>query len=316
MLRIGVADTGLEVTELCHGTLILGRLQADLSPEDGARAIRRSWELGVNFYDTAKGYRTYPHLALGLAGSARHEAVIASKSHARTHADMRADVEECLRELGLERVSVFHLHLVPSREELAARRGALECLLEMKQAGLIGAVGASTHTIAGVRTINAEPAIDVLFPVLNQRGLGIIDGDLAGMLPALEESARLGKFVYAMKPLAGGHLHKDVEQSLAYLRTLPACHAVAVGMKSEAEVDMNVAIFEERRVTDEMRRRVAGVERRLKIYDWCTGCGLCVEECDQQALRLVEGKAVADNDKCILCGYCAAVCPDYVIRVV
>jgi predicted aldo/keto reductase-like oxidoreductase len=294
----------------------MGVVQANLDPHEGARAIRRSFELGVNFYDTAKGYRTYPHLALGLQGIAREQVVIASKSHARTYADMKADVEECLRELSLERVDIFHLHLVPSAEELNARRGALDCLLELKERGLVGVIGASTHTIQGVWAINAESAIEVVFPVLNRRGLGIIDGTLEGMLEALEESKQRGKFVYAMKPLGGGHLYQEVEQSIAYLRELPQCDAVAIGMKDISEVEMNVAIFEGRLVTEEMRQRVHAVERRLKIYDACTGCGLCLDECDQEALILVDGKAVVEDSKCILCGYCAAACPDYVIRVV
>jgi len=270
----------------------------------------------VNFYDTAKSYGTYPHLALGLQGIARDRVVIASKSQARTYAEMKGDVEECLRALSLDRVGIFHLHLVPSAEDLEARRGALDCLLEFRDRGLIGAVGASTHTIAGVLALNQEPAIDVLFPVLNQRGLGIIDGDLESMLAALRESRRRGKFVYAMKPLGGGHLYQEVEQSLAYLRELPLCDAVAIGMKDESEVEMNVAIFEGRTVTEEMRRRVHAVQRRLKVYDFCTGCGLCLEECDQRALTIVDGKATVDQSRCILCGYCAAVCPIYVIRVV
>ncbi len=304
------------MSELCYGTLILGSLQANLTPEEGARPIRRSFELGVNFYDTAKGYRTYQHLALGLQGVARDRVVIASKSHARTYAEMKVDVEECLRELSLERVGIFHIHLIPSEEALAARRGALDCLLEFRDRGLIGAIGASTHTIAGVRALNGEPAIEVVFPVLNWRGLGIIDGTLEGMLEALSESKRQGKFVYAMKPLGGGHLYQEVEQSLAYLRQLPLCDAVAIGMKDESEVEMNVAIFEGRAITEKVQQQVHAVERRLKVYDLCTGCGLCLEECDQEALSLVDGKVVVDESRCILCGYCAAVCPDYVIRVV
>ena len=66
MRKLAVADTGITVSELCHGTLVLGHLQANLTPEEGARAIAASLEAGVNFYDTAKGYRTYPHLALEI----------------------------------------------------------------------------------------------------------------------------------------------------------------------------------------------------------------------------------------------------------
>ena len=124
------------------------------------------------------------------------------------------------------------------------------------------------------------------------------------------------RFVYAMKPLGGGHLYQEVEQSIAYLRELPLCDAIAIGMKDEAEVEMNVAIFEDQAVTEEMRKKVHAVKRHLIVYDFCTGCGLCLEECDQDALTIVDDKAVVDDAKCILCGYCAVVCPLYVLRVV
>jgi predicted aldo/keto reductase-like oxidoreductase len=314
--KVNIGTTGISVTELCHGTLIIGNLQANMSPEEGGAAIRKSYEMGVNFYDTAQGYGTYPHLAAGLKGISRDKIVIASKSHSRSYEETKKAVDECLRELSLERVDIFHLHLVPSADDLKSRQGALECLVDYKNRGLVGAIGASTHTVAGVRVINAEPVFDVVFPVLNQHGLGIIDGNLEDMLAALEESKQKGKFVYAMKPLGGGHLHEKVVESLNYLRELPVCDAVACGMKDAAEVEMNVAIFNDREVPEDVKRRVHSVSRRLIVYDRCIGCGLCVEECDQGAITIVDDKAVVDNSKCIICGYCAAVCPEYVIRVV
>ncbi len=314
--KLAVANTGITVSELCHGTLILGHLQANLTPEEGARAIAASLAAGVNFYDTAKGYRTYPHLVLGLKGVPEAQTVIASKSHASSYSEMRKDVEECLGELSRSCIDIFHLHLVASEEALRARQGALDCLVECLQAGMIRAVAASTHTVAGVEALNREPAIEVIFPVLNQHGLGIIDGTLDEMLECLRESKRRGKFVYAMKPLGGGHLSNEVEEALNYLRELDVCDAVAVGMKDEAEVEMNVAVFEDRPVPDEIRQRVAGVARRLVVYDRCNLCGLCIDECDQGALTLGETRAEVDNSRCIFCGYCAAVCPEYVIRVV
>ncbi|MEE8386299.1 MAG: aldo/keto reductase [Dehalococcoidia bacterium] len=316
MRKLAIGNTGITVSELCHGTLILGHLQADLTPEEGARAIAASLEAGVNFYDTAQGYRTYPHLALGLKGVPETRTVIAGKSHASSYRQMRADVEECLRELSRSYIDIFHLHLVASQEALRARQGALDCLVEMRQSGVIRAVAASTHTVAGVRALNREAAIEVIFPVLNQHGLGIIDGTLDEMLDSLGESKQRGKFVYAMKPLGGGHLANEVEEALNYLRELDVCDAVAVGMKDEAEVEMNVAVFEDRPVPDEIRQRVAGVARRLVIYDRCNLCGLCIDECDQGALRLGETRAEVDDARCIFCGYCAAVCSEYVIRVV
>ena len=316
MRMVNIGTTGISVTELCHGTLVLGPLQANLTAEEGAKAIRKSFEMGVNFYDTAKGYQTYPHLALGLQGIDRKQVVISSKSHCRSYDEMKADVEECLEKLSLEQVGIFHLHQINSRDDLKNRKGALDCLVEYKNRGLVGAIGASVHTIPGLQAINEEPAIDVVFPVLNRKGLGIIDGNLEDMLATLDESKRLGKFVYSMKPLGGGHLDQEVEEAFKFLRELPSCDAVAVGMKDEAEIEMNVAIFNDQTLTEDLRKRVHTVARRLTVYDRCTVCGLCIDACDQNALRLGDDKAVVDDSKCILCGYCAAACPEYVIRVV
>ena len=316
MKKINIGSTGLTVTELCHGTLIMGQLQADMSPEEGAKAIRKSFAMGVNFYDTAQGYKTYAHLALGLKDIDRSKVVIASKSHARSYEEMKIAVEDCLKALDLKEIGIFHLHQIQSPEDLKSRKGALDCLIDFKKKGIVRSIGASLHTIAGMNAVNNDPNIDVVFTVLNLRGLGIIDGDLDDMLKVLEDSKTKGKFVYAMKPLGGGHLYKEVEEAFKFLRDLPTCDAIACGMKDEAEVEMNVGIFNNLRVSEEVRQRVHTVARRLVVYDRCVSCGLCVTECDQGALSMGEKKAIVDDSKCILCGYCAAVCPEYVIRVV
>jgi aryl-alcohol dehydrogenase-like predicted oxidoreductase len=294
----------------------MGPIQANMTPEESAPIIRKSFDMGINFYDTAKGYQTYRHLALGLQGIPRDRVVIASKSHSRSYDEMKADVEECLQELSLENVGIFQLHQVSSLDDLNGRREALNCLIDLKKSGLVGAIGASTHTIAGVQALNREPKIDVLFPVLNKRGLGIIDGRLEQMLKVLGQSKDKGKFIYAMKPLGGGHLHEEVEDSLRFLCELPTCDAVAIGMKDEAEIEMNLAIFNDQPITEDLAQRIHNVSRRLVVYDRCIGCSLCIDECDQGALSLVNGKAIVDEHKCILCGYCAAVCPEYVLRIV
>lgn len=46
----------------------------------------------------------------------------------------------------------------------------------------------------------------------------------------------------------------------------------------------------------------------------CIGCGECVERCSQEALALVDDKAVMDEDRCIGCGECLLNCPNDAIR--
>jgi aryl-alcohol dehydrogenase-like predicted oxidoreductase len=47
MKTVRMSRAALEVSELCFGTLTLGTLQANLSPQEGAKAIRRALELGI-----------------------------------------------------------------------------------------------------------------------------------------------------------------------------------------------------------------------------------------------------------------------------
>lgn len=44
--------------------------------------------------------------------------------------------------------------------------------------------------------------------------------------------------------------------------------------------------------------------------DECTGCGLCVDVCEQEVLDLVDDVATIVNaDACIGCGDCSEECP-------
>ncbi len=47
----------------------------------------------------------------------------------------------------------------------------------------------------------------------------------------------------------------------------------------------------------------------------CIGCGECVMHCSQQALSVVEKKAVMDTQKCIGCGECILICSQEAIQV-
>lgn len=316
MKRVKLGRGGVEVTELCFGTLTMSRLQTNMPPDEGAPVIRRALDLGVDFVDTAQNYQTYEHVAAAIRGMKR-KPVIATKSHARTYDDMKSAVEEAFETLEVERLDIFLFHLVRSEQDFLEREGAIQCLQEYKRQGRIRSLGLSTHTIEGLKPALNHPEIEIVLPCINLRGLGINDGTFDEFAPVLRELHAKGTGVYAMKPLGGGHLFNDVPAALDFVRGLDAVDAVAVGMKNAAEVEMNVCIFTDRPVPAELRERAGQVSRRLIIYHRiCQGCGSCVEHCEQGALSLVDEKSVVDQSKCILCGYCASECPVFCIRVI
>jgi len=315
MKIVRMSKTGLEVSELCFGTLTLGNLQADLSPEEGAKAIRKALDSGITFFDTAQKYGSYPHLKEGLAGWT-DKVVVASKSMETTYEDMKDAVEEALREMNLERIGIFHLHLVKSKEDFLEREGALECLIDMREKGIIQAIGISAHAAAGVNAILDCDDIDVVFPIVNRDGFGIVDGTLEDMLKASRAAKAKGKSLYVMKPLGGGHLVDEIPSAIDYVRKLSLFDSISVGMKTPDEVEMNVRIFEHKSVPARLLEKVKSAGKRLIVYDSCKKCGTCEETCDQGAIKVGEKKAVVDHSKCILCGYCAASCPVFCLRVI
>ncbi len=316
MKRIKLGATGLEVTELCFGTLTMSWLQAGLSPTEGSLAIARALDLGVNFLDTAQAYRTYEHVSLAIKGR-EQKLVIATKSRAQTYDDMKTAVEEALAGMGVSRLDAILFHLIRSEEDYRERADALKCLLEYKDKGVVRSLGLSTHTIEGLKPALKHSDIEIVLPCINRKGLGINDGTLEELLPLLRELNAMGKAVYAMKPLAGGHLFNEVADSLNFVRGLGSVHSLAVGMKTTAEVEMNVCIFNDQPVPAEIFEKARQVSKKLKIYQHiCQGCGSCVENCEQGALTLVDEKATVDESKCILCGYCAEECPVFCIRVI
>ncbi|MBC8590831.1 RnfABCDGE type electron transport complex subunit B [Wansuia hejianensis] len=48
----------------------------------------------------------------------------------------------------------------------------------------------------------------------------------------------------------------------------------------------------------------------------CSGCGTCFDVCDFDAIRMVDGVAVIDKEKCTACMKCIKVCPKHIIELV
>lgn len=309
-----LGQSGLHVSRLCFGALTVGPLQRGLPPEEGSKLIRRALELGVNFIDTAELYGTYEHIRLALEGfKSEHPIVVATKSYAYSREGMERSLEEACRGLGLDTIPIFLLHEQESSHTLRGHWPAFEVLIEAKKAGIVQAVGISTHHVGGVLAACAVPEIDVISPLINVTGIGIQGGSRDEMLQAISKAANNGKGVYAMKPLGGGHLLASWSQAFDFLLNQPTIDSIAVGMKSMAEVESNVAFFQGNRDLPDPKVTT----RRLHIDDWCIGCSACVNSCPNGALEIQNGVAtVAHREQCVFCGYCGASCPEFAIKVI
>lgn len=310
-----LGGTGLRVSRLVLGTLTMGPLQANMSVDEGAGLIRHALDLGVNFFDTAEVYDTYHYLKAALRGIG-DEAMVATKSFAYTWDGMKKSLEKARKGIDRDVLDVFLLHEQESAKTLEGHRPALEYLLDAKARGLVRAVGVSTHYVEVVETAAGMKEIDVIHPMLNREGLGIQGGGLDDMLAAVRRAKEAGKGIYGMKALGGGNLIKDALAALEWARDLPFVDAFAVGVTSREELEVDAMIFSREEVPSALLERVSKRKRTLLIEKWCRGCGRCVDACQFGALRLVGGRAEVDPARCVLCGYCAARCKDFFIKVI
>ena len=69
MDRTILGPTGLNVSRLCFGTIPFGergwRKDPSVAPEEAGKVLRRAFELGLNFWDSAEGYGSHPHVREG-----------------------------------------------------------------------------------------------------------------------------------------------------------------------------------------------------------------------------------------------------------
>jgi len=308
-----LGQTGIQVSRLGFGALTVGPLQAGLTPAAGGQVLAYALEQGINFVDTAQLYRSYAHIREGIKMTGQRP-VIATKSYCYTRQLAEEALEQALDELQVDYIDLFLLHEQESELTLAGHDEALRYLAEAKTNGRIRALGMSTHAIRGVWGGIKHPDIEVIHPLINVAGLGIMDGSRDEMLAAIKAAHQRGKGLYGMKALGGGNLLTQAHEAFQWAYGLDELSSVVIGMQREVEVDINIAWAEGRRVP-ELEAQVSHNKRQLLIEEGCQGCGECVDSCSQQALYLENGQAQVSASKCLLCGYCAAACPQFGIRI-
>ncbi|AYC43856.1 aldo/keto reductase [Streptomyces griseorubiginosus] len=299
MHRRKIPHTPVEVTELGFGAAVIGNLYRVTAPRTASAAIDAAWDAGVRYFDTA------PHYGLGLSerrlGAAlrdrpRHEYVVSSKvgrllvpnEHPRgvdddgfvVRDDLRRQwdfsrdgvlrsLEETLERTGLDRIDVVYLHDPDDHWQQAADE-AMPALAELRDQGVIGAIGAGMNQSAMLARFLRETAADVV--MLAGRYTLLDQSALDDVLPAAQAH---GKSVVAVGVFNSGLLSQDrpaegmkydyqdaptdlVQRALAiaevceqYGTTLPAA-AIAFPFAHPAVVNVTLGM----RTAEQVRRNV------------------------------------------------------------
>lgn len=311
MKKVILGKTGLSVSVCGFGVLPMGPAQLALPVAEGAAIIRHALDHGINFLDTAQYYKTYPYIKEALAGGSYDDVVICSKSLEADYDGMMNAVQEAREALGRDVIDIFLMHEVRSGQ-LIERAGAWQALIDARDAGLVRAIGLSTHHVDVVQAAAFIDSMDVVFPLINYAGLGIRRGNefasASEMMEAIGLCHDAGKGVFSMKAFGGGALTAHYQEALNYVFDASAIDSVMIGFGKISDVNDILAYLDG--TMDPSYQPDVSKKRVHVNQEDCEGCGACKNACPAGAIYWGDnGLAAVDYDKCLTCGYCSPVCP-------
>lgn len=318
MEYITLGKTGLKVSRLGFGGLPIQRVTDDEAEQIVAAAV----DSGINYIDTARGYTVSEgFIGRALSNGLRRKVVLATKSMSRDRAGMARDIDISLGNLRTDYIDVYQCHNVPvaDLDKLTGPDGALEALMEAREAGKIGHIGLTTHSLDTFKKALELPWVEtIMFPY------NIVETQAA---ECVAECTRRNIGFLAMKPLAGGAID-DADLALRYLLADENVTVVLPGVSHLEEIGKN-ALSEAapRGMSEKDAENLKAVRDRLG-ENFCRRCNYCapctkgiqipsvflfqgylerygLEDWARARYATLEVKASA----CIKCGACEKRCP-------
>ena len=124
--------TGLKVKTLGFGGIPIQRI----SEQEAIRIVIKCYELGINYFDTARGYSNSEERIGKALEDVREEVFLATKSHQRTYDGIKKEFATSLKNLKTDYIDVYQLHNVSNEDQwkrVQAEGGALEAVYELQE---------------------------------------------------------------------------------------------------------------------------------------------------------------------------------------
>jgi len=308
--------TGLSVSRLGLGGIPIQRVTDGVAAE----MLSVCQELGINFIDTARGYRDSEAKIGKAMRSKRSSFYLASKSARRDAAGFREELEQSLTLLQTDYLDLYQLHMVSALdvwEQVQSGAGALTALLAAKQAGLVRFVGVTSHNNDVLEIMIDSNLFDTAqFP------LNVVESQFKGSLSRARE---LNLGTIAMKPMAGGALQSP---DLALRFLLPSeVDTIIPGMDTVEQIYRNYQSLQ-KGILSETESRELEEDAKALGEDFCRRCEYCLpcpEGIRIPTLFILEGYAnrygltewareryfgmSSRADACVECGLCEERCP-------
>lgn len=312
-VRLG--STGIVVNKNGFGALPMQRV----SMEEAVQLVRRAFEGGITFFDTAR-YYTDSEEKLGEAlEGIRDKVYIATKTGASTGEALKKELETSLKNLRTDHIDIYQFHNPAVCPKPGDGSGLYEAMEEAKAQGMVRHIGITNHRLAV-----AHEAIDSgLYETLQFPFCYLADEKDVELV---EKCKKADMGFIAMKALSGGLI---TNSRAAYAFEAQFDNVLPIwGVQRQTELEEFLSYIKNPpAMTDEIKALIEADKKEL-AGDFCRGCGYCmpcpqgieINTCARMSLLLrrspaanwlsERGQAMMKKvEDCVGCGQCKSRCP-------
>lgn len=315
MKMVTLGSTGIQVVQNGFGAL---PIQRD-SKEVAVKIVRRAYEGGMRFFDTARAYSDSEEKVGEALNDVRDNIYIATKTMAQTPEEFWKQLETSLQLLKTDYIDIYQFHCANQVYAPGDGTGMYECMLEAKAQGKIRHIGITAHKIQ----IAFDAVESGLYETL-QYPFSYLAAEREKELVAKCKEKNVG-FI-AMKGLAGGLINKS-EAAMAFMTQYDNVLPIW-GIQRETELEEWLSYMENTpSMTGEIKKYIEREQKELS-GEFCRGCGYCmpcpkgimINQCARMSLMLRRAPSaswLSENmqaemkkiETCIDCRKCVSKCP-------
>ena len=315
MAKVTLGNTGITVEKNSFWALPIQRI----SKEEAVKLLRRAYEHGISFFDTARWY-TDSEEKLGEAfDGIREKIFIATKTGASNAEEFWKDINISLGKLRTDYVDIYQFHNPAFCPKPGDGSGLYEAMLEAKEKGMVRHIGITNHRLnVASEAIESGLYETLQFPfcyLATEKDIELV-----------ERCRAAGMGFIAMKALSGGLI---TNSAAAYAFLAQYDNVLPIwGVQREKELDEFLSYIDN---PPEMTKELSAViakDREELLGDFCRGCGYCmpcpagieINNCARMSLMIRRSPSAAQLTRetqekmrkiedCLHCGKCRSKCP-------
>ncbi len=263
MQKVRLGKTELWVTKTAFGALPVQRI----SREDSRKLLRRAYDSGINYFDTANAYTDSEEKLGDALHDVRQNVVISTKSGGNDKKTVQRHIEESLRRLKTDYIDLFQFHNPAVLPDIEDPDGPFAAALEAKKKGYVRHIGITNHRLAvaqqAVESGNFETMQFPFCYLASEKDIALMESCVAHDMGFI-----------AMKGLSGGMLN-HAEACYAFMQQYE--HVVPIwGIQHEWELDQWLALTEaDQQMTPELQEIIQR-DRKELAHNFCRSCGYCL----------------------------------------